>query len=122
MVGWQVIFYKTSVGESPVRQYIVATEPEEGSKITHNLGVLESHGLKLGFPHVSHLRGAIWELRIRAREYHRVLYFAASGRRFVLLHAFSKKTKKTPEREIQIAEERWADFLRRDRQQKEGED
>ncbi len=36
---------------------------------------------------------------------------AVVGRRFILLHAFSKKTDKTPARELEIAERRLADFF-----------
>lgn len=39
----------------------------------------------------------------------RALYFAATGRRIVILHAFVKKTETTPRREIRTAMERLAD-------------
>ncbi|MBI4321073.1 MAG: type II toxin-antitoxin system RelE/ParE family toxin [Chloroflexi bacterium] len=47
------------------------------------------------------------------RSQHRVLYFAAPGRRLVLLHAFTKKTPKTPPAEIKIAMRRMADYQSR---------
>jgi phage-related protein len=58
------------------------------------------------------LRGKLFELRIPAgkRDY-RVLYCAAAGRRFILLHVFSKQTDKTSTREIAIAERRMAEYL-----------
>jgi phage-related protein len=37
-----------------------------------------------------------------------------SGRRFVLLHAFTKKTQKTPAAEIETAKRRMADYLERE--------
>jgi phage-related protein len=42
-----------------------------------------------------------------------VLYAAIVGRRFILLHAFSKQTAKTPARELEIAERRLADYQAR---------
>jgi len=54
-------------------------------------------------------------VRTHAQQQHRTLYFAATGRRFVLLHAFTKKTQKTPPGEIDIAERRLADFEERER-------
>ena len=65
-------------------------------------------------PHCRHLRGKIFELRIAAgkRDY-RVLYIATAGQRFILLHAFSKQTEKTPAREIEAAERRMADYIAR---------
>jgi phage-related protein len=55
----------------------------------------------------------LWELRVVGRLQHRILYFAASERRLVLLHAFTKKTSRTSRTEIDIARRRVADHLRR---------
>jgi phage-related protein len=37
-----------------------------------------------------------------------------TGKRFILLHGFVKKTDKTPERDIEIAEKRMYYFLQRE--------
>ena len=42
---------------------------------------------------------------------YRVIYFAHTGRRFILLHAFLKKTRKTPRPELAIARKRLTGFL-----------
>jgi phage-related protein len=47
-----------------------------------------------------------------------VLFY--TGRHIVLLHGFQKKTQKTPRREIEIAQQRMEDFIRRN-EQKGGE-
>ena len=58
-------------------------------------------------PHVKHLEGKLWELRVSAQEgIARGLYVTASGRRVVVLHVFEKKTQKTPRRAIELALER----------------
>ncbi|MBI2863369.1 MAG: type II toxin-antitoxin system RelE/ParE family toxin [Chloroflexi bacterium] len=44
---------------------------------------------------------------------HRTFYFAGAGRHIVLLHAFTKKTQKTPRTEIETAVRRMHDFLQR---------
>ncbi|MEW5766381.1 MAG: type II toxin-antitoxin system RelE/ParE family toxin [bacterium] len=62
------------------------------------------NGIDLQMPYARHLEGKLWELRISfGRIEYRVLYFARVKRRFVLLHIFKKKTRKTPRREIEIA-------------------
>ena len=43
----------------------------------------------------------------------RVFYFTFTGKRIVLLHGFLKKTDKTPERELVLAEKRMKDFIER---------
>ena len=63
-------------------------------------------------PYVEHVEGPIWELR--AEFGGRVFYFAHSGRRFVLLHGYRKKSQKAPRREIETALRRWEDVLRRE--------
>jgi len=63
-------------------------------------------------PYVKHLRGKLWELRVRAgRRAYRIIYFAYVGRRFILLHGFLKKTQKMSRRELEMAERRMSDFL-----------
>ena len=69
----------------------------------------------MGQPYIEKLTGSdVWELRIRhGSNYYRILYFVSSGRRFVLLHAFLKKTAKTPKNEIEIAQNRMFDYRAR---------
>jgi phage-related protein len=58
----------------------------------------------VGEPHVKHLTGKLWEMRMSGRDgIARALYQAASGRRVVVLRVFIKKTPKTPRREIDLA-------------------
>ncbi len=68
--------------------------------------------MSLGQPYVKKLRNSdVWELRIRhSSNYYRILYFAFSGRKFVLLHAFLKKTEETPKSELEIAQDRLDDY------------
>ena len=56
-------------------------------------------------PHVRHLTGRLWEMRMSGRDgTSRALYVTASGRRVVVsLRAFLKKTRRTPKREIELA-------------------
>lgn len=58
----------------------------------------------LGEPHVKHLEGKLWELRLTGRDgIARVLYVTAIGRRVIVVRAFVKKTQKTPRSEIELA-------------------
>jgi phage-related protein len=55
-------------------------------------------------PHVKHLEGKLWELRLTGRDgIARVLYVTAIGQRVVVVRAFVKKTQKTPPAEIELA-------------------
>ncbi|HYA79832.1 MAG TPA: type II toxin-antitoxin system RelE/ParE family toxin [Methylocystis sp.] len=58
----------------------------------------------LGEPHVKHLEGKLWEMRLKGRDgIARALYVTAIGRRIVILRAFIKKTQRTPRAEIDLA-------------------
>jgi phage-related protein len=58
----------------------------------------------IGEPHVKHLEGKLWELRLTGRDgIARALYVTAMGRRVVVVSAFVKKRQKTPRADIEIA-------------------
>jgi len=55
-------------------------------------------------PHVKHIEGLIWEMRMKGRDgISRALYVTARKQRVVIVRVFIKKTEKTPRREIEIA-------------------
>ncbi len=115
IMTWTVNFYRDSEGNVPVEDFLVGLPEKDRARIAWTINLLEEYGLQLGSPYVKHLRGKLWELRIRAgRKAYRIIYFAYVGRQFVLLHGFLKKTRKTPRRELEIAERRMADFLTRE--------
>jgi phage-related protein len=55
-------------------------------------------------PYVKPLGDKLWEMRMRGRDgIARAIYILAHERRIVILHAFVKKTQRTPPREIRLA-------------------
>jgi phage-related protein len=61
----------------------------------------------VGKPHVKHLRGKLWEMRMKGRDgIGRAIYVVAKGQRVVVVHAFTKKTEKTPKSALELAEAR----------------
>jgi phage-related protein len=78
--------------------------------------LLTEYGLNVREPYVKPITRSrkLFEIRIKDRQnIHRVFYFAFTGRKLVLLHGFTKKTEKTPSREIEIAQTRMKDYLAR---------
>ena len=74
--------------------------------------VVENFGLdQLREPHVKHLDGKLWELRVKGSDgIARGIYVALTGRRVVVLHGFAKKTQKTPPRALALARARMETF------------
>jgi phage-related protein len=108
--SWTVEYYETGDGASVVEEELQALGPKIFARILRTVDLLEDFGLALGGDYVGHVRDKIWELRVSR---YRVLYFASTGRRFVLLHAFTKKTQKTPEKDINMAQRRLEDYVAR---------
>ena len=67
--------------------------------------LIEEFGLeRVREPHIKHLRGPVWEMRMKGRDgISRALYVAAVGWRVVVVRVFIKKTQRTPNREIELA-------------------
>ena len=75
--------------------------------------LIEAVGLdRVGAPHVRHLAGPLWEIRMTGRAgIARALYVTVQVRRVVVVRAFVKKTQKTPRREIELALQRAKEVL-----------
>ena len=59
---------------------------------------------RMGAPHVRHLSGPVWEMRMSGRDrIARALHVAVPERRVLVVRAFSKKIRRTPRREIELA-------------------
>ena len=72
------------------------------------VGLIQAFGLeRVHEPYVKHLEGRLWEMRLRGKDgIARAIYVTAVGRRVVILRTFTKKTQKTPRREIELALQR----------------
>src|SRR6516162_955512 len=75
---------------------------------TLSVKLVQAFGLeRVHEPYIRHIEGAIWEMRLRGRDrIARALYVTATGRRVVILRVFTKKTQRTPRREIELARQR----------------
>ncbi len=113
---WSIEYFVGENGKSPVKDFIGSLSPESKAKFIFIADLLTEYGLNVREPYVKPITGTrkLFELRIKDRQnIHRIFYFAFTGRRLVLLHGFTKKTDKTPTREIEIAEIRMKDFIAR---------
>jgi phage-related protein len=111
---WIIEYYRSPKGNEPVADFIDSLPLRVQPKVLRAIEILSDYGVLLKEPYTRQVRGKIRELRIKDDTGNiRVLYFTFTGKRFVLLHAFIKKTAKTPESEIATAEKRMKDFVGR---------
>ena len=84
------------------------------AKLTRILDMMAQLGpQQLREPHVKPLRDKLWEMRMNGRDgIARAIYVLAHERRIVILHAFVKKTQKTPPTAIRLAIERAKEIIR----------
>jgi phage-related protein len=115
--SWRWVYYKAPSGRVPVREFIDEQTAIVQEKMFSDLARLVRFNIQLGPPYVEKVEGRdFWELRTRVRgDIYRTFYFAHTGRRFVLLHAYQKKSQKAPTKELDVAQERMTDYLRRSR-------
>jgi len=102
---WNVLFFETARGERIVFKFIESLQKPAISKISHYIDILEQRGPLLSMPYSKKLTNNIFELRIRGREEVRIFY-SYVGDDIYLLHAYLKKSQKTPANEIKTAENR----------------
>ena len=78
------------------------------ARLLRLMETVENVGLEaLRAPHVRHLEGKLWELRVRAEGgIARGIYVTAAGRRVVVLHVFAKKSRRTPRQALATARQR----------------
>jgi len=116
---YEVHFYEDTQGKQPVKEILIAlrdksktskNERIQYQKILTCIRALENYGTRVGEPTVKHIEADIWELRPLS---HRIFFFYWRDNKFILLHHFVKKTKKTPPREIEQAKRIKKDFLER---------
>jgi len=119
-IVFEIFAYKDKNGKSPIDDYLreLADEAAKGNKnsrinlqkIRDYIRYLTEHGNQVREPYAKHLEGEIWELRPISN---RFLYAAWDGKSFILLHYFTKKTQKTPKREIEQAKRNLSDYRER---------
>ena len=119
--SWTIRFYKSRDGCDPVTEFILGLPPKDRAKVLWNIRLLESEGIRIREPHSKALEKNLFELRvIHGNNIQRVFYYLFDGTTFVLLHGFTKKTQKTPAREIETARKRRADDIIQREERKNG--
>ncbi len=100
-----VAFFRTTAGNEPVREWLRSLDREERRVIGEDIKAVQ-FGWPLGMPLVRKLQPGLWEVRSRlGNRIARVIFTIGDGK-LVLLHAFFKKSQKTPKDELELAEAR----------------
>lgn len=109
-MSWKIRFFQTARGNYPVQGFIDDQDMATGAKITSYIDLLESHGPYLKPPYIKKIYNKLYELRISGKVAVRIFYTIRNGE-YYLLHAFKKKSQKTPPREIKVALDRMREII-----------
>ncbi|MEX1160277.1 MAG: type II toxin-antitoxin system RelE/ParE family toxin [Balneolaceae bacterium] len=112
----EIKFYKTQSGKIPVKEFLDSLPSKHAQKVTWVLELVEKLD-QVPIQYFKKLKSTddIWEVRARiGSNSFRLLGFIDDDDEFVILtNGFSKKSQKTPKQEIEVAEQRKADYLSR---------
>lgn len=98
------IFYCTEAGGEPVREWLRGLSPEDRKRIGEDVKTVE-FGWPIGMPVCKPLGDGIYEVRttLSQNRIARMLFYIDKKGRMVLLHGFIKKTRKTPDEDLDLA-------------------
>jgi len=99
-------FYRNEHGTEPVRDWLQSRTKEDRLVIGSDIATVE-YGWPIGMPTCELMGGGLWQVRseLERNRIARVLFCFRDGY-MVLLHAFIKKTRKTPPSDLKIARDR----------------
>lgn len=81
--------------------------PKIQARMLRLLEMIEEHGANLGPPHTEAMGDGLFEIRAKAKEgVGRSLFCYVHGQQIVILHAFVKKSQKTPRQALMLARSR----------------
>ena len=105
-----VIFFATSAGTEPVREWLKELDRDDRREIGSDILAVQQ-GWPLGLPLCRSLGHRLWEVRssLSGGRIARVI-FAFDDGTIVLLNGFIKKSRKTPPAEIDLALNRYKEM------------
>lgn len=109
-MAWKVLFFQTARGDFPVREFIEEQDKSVRTKIGLSVRLLIKNGPYLKPPYIKKLQSKLYELRISGKVEIRIFYTIAHNE-YYLLHAFKKKSQKTPSKEVKVALDRTRELV-----------
>src|SRR2546430_17273677 len=112
--------YRTENGVRPVREFLFSLPDEDRAAILEEMEYVREHGISVA----RHVRKDIYEVRAFYNTKAYRILFACEGRFhqvLLALEGFQKKTQQTPRVHLKLAEQRLADWRRRGKAKRAGQ-
>lgn len=110
-----VRFYRAAAGHCPVEKFLDSLAGKQAQKVVWVLRLVEELA-SVPAQYLKKLGGTegLWEVRAQyAGDTFRLIGFFESPEALVLTHGFTKKSQKIPSRELEVAETRRREHLKR---------
>ncbi len=105
------VFYATSSGNEPVRQWLKKLDVESRRIVGEDIATAE-FGWPVGMPLCRDMGKGLYEIRSHITNSRIVrVFFAPIDGEMVLLHGFIKKTQKTPKPDLDLAIKRMKEYM-----------
>ena len=101
----QVVFYRTSKNNEPVREWIKELPRNERKIIGEDIKTIQ-FGWPMGMPLVRKVDVGLWEIRSKIDNRISRVIFTVYGDFIVLIHGFIKKSQKIPIKDLKLAKKR----------------
>lgn len=98
-----VVFFREISGKEPVKEWLKELSDTDRKIIGRDIRIVQMDWPEVGFPLIKSLGKKLWEIRSNLNNRIARILFIFNDGTIVLLHAFIKKTQKTPINEIDIA-------------------
>jgi phage-related protein len=113
--------YQTKSGARPIKDFLLALADEDRAAVLEEMEYVRAHGISVA----RHVRHDIYEVRaIYNTKAYRILFACEGHFHHVLLalEGFQKKTQQTPKAHLKLAEQRLADWRRRGKAKRAGQE
>jgi phage-related protein len=100
-----VRFYATEIGSEPVREWLKGLTQEQRKTIGQDLLTVQQLEVWKE-PLVKNLGEGLWEVRSTLKDVIARVMFAISDGEMIIFNGFIKKSRKTPQQEIELALDR----------------
>jgi phage-related protein len=101
-MDWEIVYYSEDL-QHAILQFPAGIQ----ARYVHLTQRILAFGPNLGMPHSRAMGQGLFELRLKSKEgIGRVFYCNLPEQRVMMLHAFVKKSAKTPAKELKIARDR----------------
>lgn len=105
----EVVFFRTEAGNEPVREWLRGLVREDRKTVGEDIKTAQ-FGWPLGMPLIRKVATGLWEVRSHVSSGITRVMFTVDGQTMILLHAFQKKSQRTPPADLMTAKRRLSEL------------